>query len=212
MRNIIMTFAIAAILLAFRTCSVVAHNSVHASNSPLVASIEKAGGEAGQKEPGKSEGKQVFIDRLGFKMTVPGEKWKAQLKDEDASPLELSHPGSGLIQLVCFQKTMATIPELTTSLNGAYEKKFSADGASEYAIKVNKDYKFKTLSGKRVLSTFKKGKETFVLDQVYLEGADRIFVLVLTISKAGYEAVKGDFEIMIKSIVLGGGDKQVTPP
>jgi hypothetical protein len=177
-----------------------------------IVGIEEKAPATTPKEPEKMESKQLSIDRLGFTITIPQDTWKADLKDDDAAPLELSHPGSALVQLVTFQKTMATIPELIGSLNAAYEKKFTDDGAKEYAIKINKDFKFKSRAGKRVLSTFRKGKDAFLLDQMYVEGNDRIFVLVLTINKAGYDKVKSDFEKMARSMTLAGSEGQSIPP
>jgi hypothetical protein len=160
--------------------------------------------EAVSNKPEKPKGQVITFENLGFRVTMPEKNWKAAKSDDDAIPLELTYRDSSLIQVMTFLKTMTTIPELTVSLNKTYETRFSEDGASHYAIFKENPWKYGAWAGRRVMARWKKDKEEFISDQIYIDGTERIVVFVLTSGNSGYAALKGDFEKFCQSFEAAG--------
>ncbi|MDQ7824189.1 MAG: hypothetical protein RDV48_15410 [Candidatus Eremiobacteraeota bacterium] len=153
--------------------------------------------------PPGNEVKQYDFEKSGFSVTVPVKSWKIEKDTDDSSSLELTLTGKGIVvQILSFQKTMATVPELIKELNRTFKKNFSGDGAQDYAMQSQKDWRAGALAGKRVIARFLQGKEVFFNDQIYAEGDDRVVVFTLIAKKPLYDAAKKDFEKMAGSLIM----------
>ncbi|MHC9541738.1 MAG: hypothetical protein AB9903_19705 [Vulcanimicrobiota bacterium] len=146
------------------------------------------------------EGKPMELNTPPFNVMIPVKSWKVEETHDPANPLILSHTNAGLIQILTFQSTMTTIPELIEQLNKTFEKQFSADGAKEYAIEGSKDYKNVSMAGKRVRAHFRIERDIFILEQIYLQGNERVFVITLMVKKPLYKNVIVDFDGVAKSL------------
>jgi hypothetical protein len=94
---------------------------------------------------------------------------------------------------------MVNLAEIVTIINTRYENSLTGDGAKNYKFLGEKDYKTAQYTGKRAKSAFVRGKEVYTLEQVCLEGKDRIYVMVLIARKAAYAKVSRDFEALAAS-------------
>lgn len=148
------------------------------------------------------KGKLMTFENLGFRIVVPEKNWVIQENQDESMPVELILQNSSLIQIMTFLKTMTTVPEIEKQLNSIYEKKFLADGANNYTIGKEKEFRFQSITGKRVMAQFNKESENYALDQIYIDGPERIYVFLLTSKKSKYDAVKNDFEMLVKSFKL----------
>ena len=160
--------------------------------------------DAPDKKPAKAvekfDGKPMVFTQWGFQILVPRENWQITETNDEAIPLELTHGKGALIQLMMFPKTMTTLEEAFVSLNRRFENNFCRDGVKDYKISFNKEYRTPSHTGRRVKAVFTSGKGTFIVDQVYLEGQERIFVLVMTGTNKVHAAALKDFEGMALSL------------
>jgi len=168
------------------------------SQTPNKAAAEKKGKE--KKAEPVFEGKQMEISSPPLTVMVPAKNWKVEDTEDPANPLILTHANTALIQILTFQSTMTTVSELPEQLNKTFEKQFAADGAKEYVIEGSKDYRSASMSGRRVRAHFKTAKDIFLLDQIYLQGSERVFVVTLLVKKPLYKAVAVDFEGVARSL------------
>ncbi|MGV8125472.1 MAG: hypothetical protein AB2L14_37485 [Candidatus Xenobiia bacterium LiM19] len=162
---------------------------------------KEAKGKVKKAEP-VFEGKPMEFNAPPFNVLIPVKNWKAEETNDPANPLTLSHANTGLIQILTFQSTMTTIPELIEQLNKTFERQFSADGAREYAIEGSKDYKNASMAGKRVRAHFRIERDIFILEQIYLQGNERVFVITLMVKKPLYRNVIVDFDGVAKSLAI----------
>jgi hypothetical protein len=147
----------------------------------------------------KPEGRQLFFGEWGFQVKVPEKNWKVTENHDERNPVELVHTRGALIQVMTFSTTMTGLDELQESLNKTYENNFTRDGAKNYKCLGKKPYKTANFAGRRARYTFVAGKELYTLDQIYLEGKDRIYVIVLTAKKEVYAQALKDFETLAAS-------------
>jgi|GEM_PF-1853165 len=156
----------------------------------------------GKKAEPVFEGRSMeFIDP-SFTVMIPVKNWQAEETKDPANPLILSHDNTAMIQILTFQSTMTTIPELVLQLNKTFDKQFSADGAKDYAVEGSKDYRNVSMAGKRVRAHFNIKSSVFVLEQIYLNSDDRIFVITLMVRKSLYKNVIVDFEGVAESLTI----------
>ncbi len=181
-------------------CSLI---STPTSGEVIAQPSEMAAAETKKKEKKAEpvfEGKPMEFNAPAFRVSIPAKNWKVEETHDPANPLILTHTNTALIQILTFQSTMTTIPELVEQLNKTFEKQFTAEGAREYAIEGSKDYKNVSMAGKRVRSHFKTESDVFVLEQIYLQGDERVFVITLMVKKPLYKSVIVDFDGMAESL------------
>ncbi len=160
--------------------------------------VQGVGAVPGKGTPGPKS-REVVLEKPGIQVKVPEKNWKVTLYDDGSNPLELLHSSGAIIQMLTFPTTMVNLAEIVALITARYENSLAVDGAKNHKFLGEKDYNTAHFVGKRAKSTFVRGKEMYTLEQLSLEGKDRIYVMVLIARTAAYAKVSRDFEALAAS-------------